>query len=56
MKISCNWLNEYLSREVPVDLIAETLTSTGLEVESITPFESFKGGLKCVVVGKVLTC
>jgi phenylalanyl-tRNA synthetase beta chain len=56
MKISCNWLNEYLSREVPVDLIAETLTSTGLEVESITPFESVKGGLKGVVVGKVLTC
>ena len=56
MKISCNWLNEYLSREVPVNLIAETLTSTGLEVESVTPHETIKGGLKGVVVGKVLTC
>lgn len=56
MKISCNWLNEYLSREVPVKLIAETLTSAGLEVESTTSFETIKGGLKGVVVGKVLTC
>ena len=32
------------------------LTSTGLEVEDLTPFESVKGSLKGVVVGKVLTC
>jgi phenylalanyl-tRNA synthetase beta chain len=32
------------------------LTSTGLEVESVHPFETVKGGLKGLVIGEVLTC
>lgn len=56
MKISYNWLHEYLSREVPISVITDTLTSIGLEVESVTAYESIKGGLRGVVVGHVLTC
>ncbi len=56
MKISYNWLKQFIN--VPDDLEKHTalLTSLGLEVEGVTPFESVKGGLKGVVVGKVLEC
>lgn len=35
---------------------AELLTDLGLEVEGITEFESVKGSLRGIVVGKVLSC
>ena len=56
MKISYNWLKQYVNCDYPAEKISELLTSTGLEVEDLTPFESVKGSLKGVVVGKVLTC
>ena len=56
MKISYNWLKQYVNCDYEAEKIGEMLTSTGLEVEDLTPFESVKGGLKGVVVGKVLTC
>ncbi len=56
MKISYNWLKQYVNCDYEAEKIGEILTSTGLEVEDLTPFESVKGGLKGVVVGKVLTC
>ena len=56
MKISYNWLKQYVNCEYPAEKVSELLTSTGLEVEDLTPFESVKGSLKGVVVGKVLTC
>ncbi len=56
MKISYNWLKQYIQiEETPIEL-GKILTSTGLEVESIEPFESIPGGLKGLVVGEVLTC
>ena len=56
MKISYNWLKEYVDFSIePVEL-ARILTNTGLEVEGIEEFESVKGGLEGVVIGKVLTC
>lgn len=56
MKLSHLWLNEYISKKITATEAAEILTSTGLEVEEIEPFESIKGGLKGLVVGHVLTC
>jgi phenylalanyl-tRNA synthetase beta chain len=56
MRISYNWLSEYLPETIEPQALSEILTSIGLEVESLEPFESMKGGLKGVVIGKVLTC
>lgn len=56
MKISYNWLKQFLEIDWPAEQAAELLTDLGLEVEGITEFESVKGGLEGVVVGKVLSC
>jgi len=53
MKISLNWLNEYLSKKITVAEAEEILTNVGLEVEGIEVFESIKGGLAGVVIGEV---
>ena len=56
MKISYNWLKTYLDFNlVPAD-VAEILTNTGLEVESIEAYESVKGGLGGVVIGEIVEC
>ena len=54
MKISINWLNEYLEHPVSPNLAAEILTQTGLEVESVSTYETIPGALKGVVIGKVI--
>lgn len=56
MKISYNWLKQYLDIDFSVNELSEMLTSLGLEVEGIEKFESLPGGLKNFVVAKVLTC
>jgi phenylalanyl-tRNA synthetase beta chain len=56
MQISYNWLKQFLKLDWESNRTAELLTNLGLEVEGITPFESIEGGLKGVVVGKVVTC
>lgn len=56
MKISYNWLKDFLNINLDVERVAEILTDLGLEVEGIESYESIKGGLEGVVVGKVLTC
>jgi phenylalanyl-tRNA synthetase beta chain len=56
MKISYNWLKQYINFDVAPDKVAELLTGCGLEVESMEPFQSVKGGLKGVVIAEVLTC
>jgi len=56
MTISYNWLSQYIDLPESPEEIGRTLTDTGLEVESIHPFESVKGGLKGLVIGEVLTC
>jgi phenylalanyl-tRNA synthetase beta chain len=55
MKISLNWLKDYIKTDLPAEKIAEILTDTGLEVEGLEKVESIKGGLKGVVTGHVLT-
>ncbi len=60
MTISYNWLNDYLPAPVKAALeperLSRILTSLGLEVESLTPYESIKGALKGLVVGQVIEC
>lgn len=56
MKISYNWLKQFVKTEKTVEEIGEILTDLGLEVEHIYDYESVKGGLKGVVVGEVITC
>ena len=55
MKISYNWLKEYIDVDLDVTTVARYLTDTGLEVEGIEHVESVKGGLKGIVIGEVLT-
>lgn len=56
MKISLNWLKQYIDlTETPAE-ISKILTDTGLEVEGLEEIESVKGGLKGFVIGEVLTC
>ena len=56
MKISYNWLKEYVSGIPEPAKVAEILTGCGLEVESTDTWYSVKGGLRGVVIGEVLTC
>ncbi len=56
MKISNNWLKEYIQTDLKPEKTGEYLTDIGLEVEGIEKFESIKGSLEGIVVGKVLTC
>ena len=56
MKISLNWLQQYIKLDLEVNQISEFLTDTGLEVEGIEEIESIKGGLKGIVIGELVTC
>lgn len=56
MKISYNWLKQFLQLDWEAEKTGELLTDIGLEVEGISNFESVKGGLNGIVVGHVLTC
>lgn len=56
MKISNNWLKDFIKTEIKSERIGEFLTDIGLEVEGIEKFESVKGSLEGIIVGKVLTC
>ena len=56
MKISFNWIKQFLKIDLPTLEVSEILTNLGLEVEGVTTFESVKGGLEGVIVGEVLSC
>ena len=56
MKISYNWLKQFLKVDWEAEKTGELLTDLGLEVEGIETVESIKGSLEGIVVGKVLTC
>lgn len=56
MKISANWLKDFIKTDLKTDKISEYLTDIGLEVEGVDKFEALKGSLAGVVVGKVMTC
>ena len=56
MKISYNWLRQFIKVNRGPEETGELLTDLGLEVEGIHEFQSVKGSLKGIVVGEVLTC
>ena len=56
MRISYNWLKQFIKLDWSSEETAALLTDLGLEVEGIDKYESLKGGLEGVVVGHVLTC
>ena len=56
MRISYNWIKQFIKTDLKSEEIADILTDLGLEVEGVDTFESLKGGLQGVVVGHVLTC
>ncbi|WP_130733963.1 phenylalanine--tRNA ligase subunit beta [Flavobacterium sp. J27] len=56
MRISYNWLKQFIKIDWKSEETASLLTDLGLEVEGVDKFESLKGGLEGIVVGHVLTC
>jgi phenylalanyl-tRNA synthetase beta chain len=56
MKLSYNWLKQYIDMDIDPNELSAILTDIGLEVEGLEKFQSVKGGLEGVVVGEVLTC
>lgn len=56
MKISYNWIKDYLKIDLEPAKVAEILTGIGLEIEGMEEWVSLKGGLKGVVIGEILTC
>ncbi len=55
MKISYNWLKQYVKTELSPEEVGKLLTGCGLEVESIEKVETVKGGLQGMVIGEVKT-
>jgi phenylalanyl-tRNA synthetase beta chain len=55
MKISYNWLKNYINTDLPPEEAGKLLTGCGLEVESIEKTETIKGGLQGMVIGEVKT-
>lgn len=56
MKISYNWLRQYIDTKLAPEEMSKVLTSIGLEVDALEHTETIRGGLEGVVVGKVETC
>ena len=56
MNISYKWLKRYIDFHFGPKELSGILTSVGLECDSVEEVESIRGGLRGVVIGKVLTC
>lgn len=56
MRISYNWLKQFVKIDWKSEETATLLTDLGLEVEGIDKYQSVKGGLEGIVVGEVKTC
>jgi phenylalanyl-tRNA synthetase beta chain len=56
MKISYNWLLDYIKTTASAEELATFLTNIGLEVEGLDEKYTINGGLKGVVIGEVKTC
>jgi phenylalanyl-tRNA synthetase beta chain len=55
MKISYNWLKNYIDIKVNPESISKILTDSGLEIDGMEKIQTIKGGLEGLVVGEVLT-
>ncbi len=56
MKISYNWLKQFIKIDLKSNETAEILTDLGLEVEVVDTYQSVRGGLSGVVVGHIISC
>jgi phenylalanyl-tRNA synthetase beta chain len=56
MKISYNWLKQFINIDWDAEKTGELLTDLGLEIEGIENYQSVQGGLEGIVIGEVLTC
>ena len=56
MKISYNWLKDYVDTTLTPHELDDLLTFSGLEIEGVDKVETIKGGLEHVVIAQVLTC
>ena len=56
MRISYNWLKQFIKLDSSSEETAALLTDLGLEVEVVEKYQSVKGGLEGIVVGEVKTC
>ena len=56
MKLSYNWLKQYINIDLSAEELSPILTDIGLEVEGLEKFQSIKGGLEGLVIGEVKTC
>ncbi len=56
MNISYKWLKRYIDFEYTPRELAAVFTSLGLECDNVEEVESIRGGLRGIVIGKVLTC
>jgi len=55
MKISYNWLKNYINTDIDPEKISDILTDSGLEIDGMTKIQTIKGGLEGLIVGEVLT-
>ena len=56
MDISYKWLKRFIDFNLSPSELASVLTSLGLECDHVEEVESIRGGLRGIVIGKVLTC
>lgn len=56
MNISYKWLKRYIDFSLSPRELTAALTSLGLECDHVEEVESIRGGLRGIVIGKVLTC
>jgi phenylalanyl-tRNA synthetase beta chain len=56
MKISYNWLKQFIQTDKTPQELSLILTDIGLEVESLETVQPVVGGLEGLVIGHVLTC
>ncbi len=56
MKISYNWLKEYVHLDESPEEISSVLTSLGLEVEKLETHEEIPGSMQGLVIGEVKEC
>lgn len=56
MKISYNWLKQFVEIDQAPEALSLILTDIGLEVEHVAPVQAVPGGLEGLVIGHVASC
>lgn len=56
MKISYNWLKQFIDTDKKPEEISTILTAIGLEVEALDKVQAIRGGLEGLVIGYVKEC